>query len=42
MFELNREHRTTLLLVTHDEKIAARCGRRLRLAAGQLADAQFA
>jgi putative ABC transport system ATP-binding protein len=42
MFDLNREQRTTLLLVTHDEKIAARCGRRLRLVAGQLADAQFA
>jgi putative ABC transport system ATP-binding protein len=36
MFELNREHNTTLLLVTHDEKLAARCGRRLRLAAGRL------
>ena len=42
MFDLNREHRTTLLLVTHDEKIAARCGRRLGLAAGKLADAQYA
>ena len=36
MFDLNREHTTTLLLVTHDEKLAARCGRRLRLAAGRL------
>jgi putative ABC transport system ATP-binding protein len=36
MFDLNREHNTTLLLVTHDEKLAARCGRRLRLAAGRL------
>ena len=36
MFDLNREHRTTLLLVTHDERIAARCGRRLRLDAGRL------
>src|SRR5574341_427283 len=35
MFDLNREHRTTLLLVTHDERIAARCGRRLRLDAGR-------
>jgi len=39
MFDLNREHRTTLLLVTHDEKIAARCTRHLSLAAGKLADA---
>jgi putative ABC transport system ATP-binding protein len=36
MFDLNREHTTTLLLVTHDEKLAARCGRRLGLAAGRL------
>jgi len=36
MFELNREQRTTLLLVTHDEKVAARCSRRLRLARGRL------
>jgi putative ABC transport system ATP-binding protein len=40
MFELNREHRTTLLLVTHDERIAARCGRRLRLAAGRLVNGE--
>jgi putative ABC transport system ATP-binding protein len=36
MFDLNREQRTTLLLVTHDERLAARCGRRLRLAAGRV------
>ena len=36
MFDLNREHHTTLLLVTHDEKLATRCRRRLRLAAGRL------
>jgi putative ABC transport system ATP-binding protein len=36
MFDLNREQRTTLLLVTHDERLAARCGRRLRLAAGRM------
>jgi putative ABC transport system ATP-binding protein len=36
MFDLNREHRTTLLLVTHDEQLAGRCGRRLGLAAGRL------
>ena len=36
MFDLNREHRTTLLLVTHDEKLAARCTRRLRLDGGRL------
>jgi putative ABC transport system ATP-binding protein len=36
MFDLNREHHTTLLLVTHDEKLATRCRRRLRLDAGRL------
>jgi len=33
MFDLNRERDTTLLLVTHDERLAARCSRRLQLAA---------
>jgi putative ABC transport system ATP-binding protein len=42
MFDLNRERETTLLLVTHDERLAARCGRRLRLAAGRLIDGQRA
>ncbi|MGB8856174.1 MAG: ABC transporter ATP-binding protein [Burkholderiales bacterium] len=37
LFELNRELGTTLILVTHDEALAARCGRRLRLVAGALA-----
>ena len=36
MFEMNREAGTTLVLVTHDETLAARCGRVLRLAAGRL------
>ena len=36
MFRLNREHGTTLLLVTHDGALAARCARRLSLAAGRL------
>jgi putative ABC transport system ATP-binding protein len=36
MFELNREKQTTLLLVTHDERLAARCARRLKLAAGRI------
>ena len=37
MFELNAREGTTLLLVTHDESIARRCGRILRLLGGQLA-----
>ena len=36
MFELNRETGTTLVLVTHDNGIAARCDRRLRIEAGRL------
>ncbi len=37
MFDLNTRQGTTLILVTHDEEIAARCGRILRLQAGRLA-----
>jgi len=36
MFSLNAESGTTLVLVTHDNALAARCGRILRLAAGRL------
>jgi len=36
LFELNREQATTLILVTHDEALAQRCTRRLRLTAGRL------
>ena len=36
MFRLNREHGTTLVLVTHDVALASRCGRRLSLAGGRL------
>jgi putative ABC transport system ATP-binding protein len=36
MFELNSVARTTLLLVTHDERLARRCPRRIGLAAGRL------
>ena len=38
LFELNREHGTTLVLVTHDEQLASRCERRLQLHAGSLQD----
>ena len=37
MFDLNAKQGTTLLLVTHDEAIAARCGRVLRIQSGRLA-----
>jgi putative ABC transport system ATP-binding protein len=36
MFELNAERGTTLVLVTHDEAIAGRCSRQIRLAAGRI------
>ena len=36
MFEINAERGTTLILVTHDEEIAARCARRLRMHAGRI------
>jgi putative ABC transport system ATP-binding protein len=36
MFELNREQGSTLVLVTHDPSVAARCGRRIELAAGRV------
>ena len=39
MFAINAERGTTLILVTHDEEIAARCGRRLRMHAGRLEEA---
>jgi putative ABC transport system ATP-binding protein len=36
MFELNAASGTTLLLVTHDEAIASRCARKIRLVAGRI------
>ncbi|MDH3309161.1 MAG: ABC transporter ATP-binding protein [Gammaproteobacteria bacterium] len=38
LFDLNRERRTTLVLVTHDDNIAARCERHLYLDAGRIVD----
>jgi putative ABC transport system ATP-binding protein len=36
LFELNRELGTTLVMVTHDDQIAARCGRHIRLTSGKI------
>ena len=37
IFELNREAGTTLVLVTHDAGLAARCERQIRIEAGRIA-----
>jgi putative ABC transport system ATP-binding protein len=36
MFELNRERVSTLVLVTHDGQIAARCAKQIELSAGRI------
>ena len=36
LFEMNREFGTTLILVTHDEPLASKCQRVVRLAAGRI------
>ncbi|WP_318390600.1 putative ABC transporter ATP-binding protein YbbA [Enterobacter sp.] len=36
LFSMNQQHDTTLILVTHDPQLAARCDRRLRLVNGEL------
>ncbi|WP_303784121.1 ABC transporter ATP-binding protein [Azovibrio restrictus] len=38
MFEINAQQGTTLVLVTHDEAIARRCGRVLRMQGGRLTE----
>ena len=37
LFDLNREFSTTLVLVTHDERLAQRCDRIIKLVAGEIA-----
>jgi len=39
LFALNREHATTLVLVTHDGKLAERCARSLQLREGRVVEA---
>ena len=36
LFDLNKEFATTLVLVTHDEPLAKRCGRIIKLVAGEI------
>lgn len=38
LFSLNREYATTLVLVTHDDRLASRCGRIIRLVAGRVTE----
>jgi putative ABC transport system ATP-binding protein len=40
LFELNSEHGATLVLVTHDEMVARRCTRQIRLAGGRIVDGE--
>jgi putative ABC transport system ATP-binding protein len=39
LFDLNREQGITLIIVTHDEELAARCDRRIHMRDGLLVDA---
>jgi putative ABC transport system ATP-binding protein len=36
LFDLNRESNTTLVLVTHEERLTDRCARRIQLDAGEI------
>lgn len=36
LFDLNRESKTTLVLVTHEERLTDRCARRIQLDAGEI------
>lgn len=36
LFELNHEQGTTLVLITHEERLAVRCQRRIELTAGEI------
>lgn len=38
LFTLNREHGLTLIVVTHDEDLAARCDRRIHIRDGQIVE----
>lgn len=38
LFELNREQGATIVMVTHDDALATRCGRTLHIDAGRLAE----
>ncbi len=39
MLQLAREHGTAFVMVTHDEALAARCGRQFQAGVGELSEA---
>ncbi len=41
LFDLNRENQTTLILVTHEQRLAQRCARKIELAAGEIISDAF-
>lgn len=38
LFDLNKEKGITLIIVTHDEELAAKCGRQIRIADGEIVE----
>ena len=38
LFDLNRDAKTTLILVTHDQELAAKCARQVHMHAGELTE----
>ena len=43
LFELNKEKQTCLIIATHDQKLASRCGRIIEISGGEIkSDTQFA
>lgn len=42
LFDMNREKGTTLVLVTHDDQLALKCDRQLRMQAGELSEVTYA
>jgi putative ABC transport system ATP-binding protein len=42
LFDLQRRRQSTLVFVTHDVRLAQRCGRLVRMADGEIAGAELA
>lgn len=42
LFQLNKEHGTTLVMVTHDQRLASQCDRVLTMNAGELNESELA